>query len=36
MGAILYVIGDIEMPRIGLIRVDAFDSMLVKLREGMG
>ena len=36
MGAILYVIGDIEMPRIGLIRVDAFDSMLVSLREGMG
>jgi len=36
MGAILYVIGDIEVPRMGLIRVDAFDALLVKLREGMG
>lgn len=36
MGAILYVIGDIEMPRMGLIRVDSFDALLVKLREGMG
>lgn len=36
MGAILYVIGDIEFPRVGLIRVDDFDALLVKLREGMG
>ncbi len=35
MGAILYVIGDIEFPRVGLIRVDAFDTLLVDLRASM-
>jgi len=31
----VYVIIDIEYPRLGLIRVDAFDQVLVDLREGM-
>ncbi|MGH7795185.1 MAG: hypothetical protein ACREQ2_09835 [Candidatus Binatia bacterium] len=33
--AAVYVILDIEYPRLGLIRVDAFDRALVELREGM-
>jgi hypothetical protein len=31
----LYVILDIEYPRLGLIRVDAFDRALIELRESM-
>jgi hypothetical protein len=31
----VYVILDIEYPRLGLIRVDAFDQALVELRETM-
>jgi hypothetical protein len=31
----LYVILEIEYPRLGLIRVDAFDEALVSLRETM-
>ena len=32
----LYVIIDLEFPRLGLIRVDAFDRLLVELRASMG
>ena len=32
---VLYVIVDLEFPRIGLIRVDAFDEALVELRSGL-
>jgi len=35
MAAAIYVILDIEYPRFGLIRVDAFDQALVELRESM-
>lgn len=31
----VYVILDIEFPRRGLIRVDAFDQALVEVRESM-
>jgi hypothetical protein len=31
----VYVILDLEYPRLGLIRVDAFDQALVDLRESM-
>ncbi len=31
----IYVIGDIEYPRLGLIRVEAFDQALVDLRRSM-
>ena len=31
----VYVILDIEYPRLGLIRVDAADQVLVELRENM-
>jgi hypothetical protein len=36
MAATVYVIIDIEYPRLGLIRVDAVDEVLVELRQGMG
>jgi len=36
MGAILYVIADIEFPRLGLIRVDAIDALLEGVRRSMG
>ncbi|TMA96733.1 MAG: DUF4239 domain-containing protein [Deltaproteobacteria bacterium] len=36
MAASVFVILDIEYPRLGLIRVDAFDQALVELRESMG
>ena len=32
---VVYVIQDIEYPRMGLIRLDAADELLVKLRDGM-
>jgi hypothetical protein len=35
MGIAVYVILDIEYPRLGLIRVDDFDVLLVQLRESM-
>ncbi len=35
MSVSVYVILDIEYPRLGLIRVDAFDQALVELRESM-
>lgn len=35
MAAAVYVILDIEYPRLGLIRVDAFDQALIDLRESM-
>ena len=35
MAVAVYVILDIEFPRLGLIRVDAFDQALVELRAGM-
>ena len=31
----IYVIVDFELPRVGLIRVDNADQMLIDLREGM-
>ena len=31
----VYVIIDIEYPRLGLIRIDAFDQLLVGVRAGM-
>jgi hypothetical protein len=35
MSIAIYVIVDLEFPRLGLIRVDAFDRALVELRESM-
>jgi hypothetical protein len=35
LAAAVYVIIDIEYPRLGLIRVDAFDRALVEVREAM-
>jgi len=35
MAVSVYVILDLEFPRLGLIRVDAFDQALVDLRESM-
>jgi hypothetical protein len=35
MAVVVYVILDIEFPRLGLIRVDAFDQALVDLRASM-
>jgi hypothetical protein len=35
MAIAVYVILDVEYPRLGLIRVDAFDQALVDLRESM-
>ena len=32
---IVYVIIDVEYPRAGLIRLQAFDQLLVDVREGM-
>ena len=36
MGLTVYVILDIEFPRTGLIRIDAFDQVMVDLRRSMG
>jgi hypothetical protein len=30
-----YVILDLEFPRLGIIRIDAFDQVLVELRQTM-
>ena len=35
MAIVVYVILDLEFPRLGLIRVDAFDQALVELRASM-
>ncbi len=35
LAATLYVVLDLEYPRLGLIQIDAFDQMLVDLRHGM-
>jgi hypothetical protein len=35
MAVSVYVILDIEYPRLGFIRVDSFDQALVELRESM-
>jgi hypothetical protein len=35
MAGAVYVIIDLEYPRLGLIRVDTFDQALVDLRAGM-
>ena len=35
MALAVYVILDIEFPRLGLIRIDAVDQVLVELRESM-
>jgi hypothetical protein len=35
MGVAIFVILDIEYPRLGLVRVDAFDQALTDLRESM-
>lgn len=35
MAVAVYVIHDIEYPRAGLIRIDAFDQAMVELRESM-
>jgi len=35
MASAVYVIIDIEFPRLGLVRVDAFDQALVELRATM-
>lgn len=35
MSLTLYVILDLEFPRLGLIRVDAADQVLIELRQGM-
>jgi hypothetical protein len=32
----LYVILDFEYPRLGLIRIDDFDQLLVQVRASMG
>jgi hypothetical protein len=31
----VYVIIDMEFPRVGLIRIDSFDKVLVELRQSM-
>ena len=35
MGVTVYVILDLEFPRLGLIRIDSFDQVMVNLRESM-
>ena len=35
MAVAVYVILDVEYPRLGLIRVDAFDQAMIDLRESM-
>jgi hypothetical protein len=35
MSAAVYVILDFEFPRLGLIRIDTFDHLLVDVRAGM-
>jgi hypothetical protein len=35
MAATVYVILDLEFPRLGIIRIDSFDQLLVDVRRGM-
>jgi len=35
MGATVFVILDLEFPRLGLIRIDAADQLLIELRQSM-
>ena len=35
MGISVYVILDMEFPRLGLIRIDSFDQVLVDVRQSM-
>jgi hypothetical protein len=35
MATTVYVILDLEFPRLGIIRIDAFDQVLVELRQTM-
>ena len=35
MDRTVYVILDLEFPRLGLIRIDATDRVLIELRESM-
>jgi hypothetical protein len=35
MATTVYVILDLEFPRLGIIRIDAFDQVLVELRQSM-
>jgi hypothetical protein len=35
MAVSVYIILDLEFPRLGLIRVEAFDQALVNLRQSM-
>lgn len=35
MSIAVYVIVDLEFPRLGLIRIDAADQLLVQLRKSM-
>lgn len=35
MAAVAYIILDLEFPRLGIIRIDAFDRVLVELRQSM-
>jgi hypothetical protein len=35
MALSIYLILDIEYPRLGLIRIDAFDQSLIELRASM-
>jgi hypothetical protein len=35
MALTVYIIVDLEYPRLGMIRVDAFDQALVEVRQSM-
>jgi hypothetical protein len=35
MALVLYVILDLEFPRVGFVRLDAYDQVLVDVRESM-
>jgi hypothetical protein len=35
MAASVYIIVDLEYPRAGLIRIDAFDQVLAEVRQAM-
>ena len=35
LGLALYIIRDIEFPRLGFVRVDQFDRVLVRMYDGM-
>lgn len=36
LGLVVFVVGELELPRTGLIRIEAFDQMLVDVRRSMG